>query len=66
LIEKNMMPDVLVMPELVVEVAADEITKSPTHTAGIALRFPWLIKIRDDKDVNSATNLEEVKQIKQG
>lgn len=66
IIDKNMMPDVLVEPKVVVEVAADEITKSPIHTAGVALRFPRLIKIREDKDVASATSIEELKDIKQG
>jgi len=44
----------------VVEVAADEITVSPTHTAGYALRFPRLVKFRDDKGVDQITTLEEV------
>jgi DNA ligase 1 len=65
-IDKNMMPDVLVEPSLVVEVAADEITKSPIHTAGVALRFPRLIKVRDDKNADQATTTAEIGQIKQG
>src|SRR3989339_1878295 len=43
-VHKNYTPDYWVTPSLVVEIAADEITKSPTHTAGIALRFPRLVK----------------------
>lgn len=62
-VDKSLIPDVWVDPELVVEVAADEITKSPVHTAGVALRFPRLVKFRDDKGVSEATTLEEVKQI---
>jgi DNA ligase 1 len=65
-IDKNMMPDIMVEPSLVVEVAADEITKSPIHTAGVALRFPRLIKVRDDKGVKNATSLQELNGIKQG
>lgn len=53
-------PDVWVEPRIVVELAADEITKSPTHTAGYALRFPRLVKIRDDKSVEQTTTLDEI------
>ncbi len=56
--------DVWVEPRLVVEIAADEITKSPVHTAGVALRFPRLVKFRDDKDITGVTSLAEVEQIR--
>jgi len=38
-VPKDLTPDYWVVPSLVVELAADEITKSPKHTAGLALRF---------------------------
>ncbi|MCB9813438.1 MAG: ATP-dependent DNA ligase [Pseudomonadales bacterium] len=59
-VEKSLFPDVWVSPELVVEIAADEITKSPSHTAGVALRFPRLIRFRDDKNWIDATTIEEL------
>lgn len=59
-VSKPLTPDFWVSPEVVVEIAADEITKSPNHTSGLALRFPRLIKIRDDKSINQATTLEEL------
>lgn len=59
----GLVPDVWVQPKLVVEIAADEITKSPIHTAGIALRFPRLVKFRDDKTWEQATTIVEMKQI---
>ncbi len=62
-VNDNLSPDVWVVPKIVVEVAADEITKSPIHTAGWALRFPRLVRIRDDKDVTQATSLDEAKLI---
>lgn len=62
-VHKNHTPDHWVTPSLVVEIAADEITKSPTHTAGIALRFPRLINFRDDKSPNDATTLKELKRL---
>ncbi len=59
-VDKLLVPDVWMLPELVVEIAADEITKSPSHTAGVALRFPRLIKFRDDKNWIDATTIAEL------
>lgn len=63
-VHKNLTPDVWVEPAIVVEIAADEITKSPVHTAKLALRFPRLVGFRDDKDWSQATTLQEFEQIK--
>jgi len=62
-VHKNLYPDVWVEPSLVVEIAADEITKSPIHSAGKALRFPRLERFRDDKRVEQATTVEELSTI---
>lgn len=62
-VHKDLEPDFWVAPSLVVELAADEITKSPKHTAGYALRFPRLIRFRDDKSPNQATTVKEIKSI---
>lgn len=59
-VHKNYTPDFWVIPSLVVEIAADEITKSPVHTAGLALRFPRLIRFRDDKNPSGATTVSEL------
>ena len=59
-VPKDLEPDYWVKPGLVVEIAADEITKSPKHTSGYALRFPRLVKFRDDKSVNQATTYSEI------
>lgn len=53
-------PAVFVEPRIIVEVGADEISISPTHTAGYALRFPRLLKFRDDKSPTDATTLNEI------
>lgn len=63
LVSGSLIPDVWVEPAIVVEVAADEITKSPNHAAGVALRFPRLVKFRMDKGVKGATTWEEFEQI---
>jgi DNA ligase-1 len=64
-VSKALVPDVWLRPELVVEIAADEVTRSPQHTAGVALRFPRLIKLRDDKNWQDATTLTQLKKIAQ-
>lgn len=60
IVEKSLMPDYIVKPKIVVEVGADEISISPMHSAKYALRFPRLIKFRQDKDATDATTLKEV------
>lgn len=60
LVDKALYPDVWAKPEIVVEIRADEITKSPAHTANYALRFPRLVDWRVDKVATDVTTLEEV------
>lgn len=62
-VPKELKPDVWVVPEIVVEIAADELTLSPLHTAGKALRFPRLIKFRTDKKWTQATTVVELEGI---
>jgi DNA ligase-1 len=62
-VHNDLKPDFWVKPDLVVEIAADEITKSPKHTAGLALRFPRLVRFRNDKSVRGATTLKEIKSL---
>jgi DNA ligase-1 len=64
-------PDVWVEPRFVVEVLADEITRSPLHTCGktgaepgYALRFPRLLDgVRSDKAPEDATTEREVLEL---
>ena len=65
MIKKEMIPDVWFKPNLVVEVLAAEVTKSPFHTCagGYALRFPRFLHIRDDKKAEQATTSKEVKDM---
>jgi DNA ligase-1 len=64
-------PSVWIKPEIVIEVIADEITRSPIHTAGkegsepgYALRFPRLVKFReDDKSAEDSTSVKELKEM---
>jgi DNA ligase-1 len=59
-VNKLLIPDVWVAPKIVVELAGDDLTKSPTHGAGIAVRFPRLVRIRDDKSAGQATTMSEL------
>ncbi len=63
LVSGSLIPDVWVEPKMVVEVAADELTKSPNHAGGLALRFPRLVKFREDKGAKDATTWKEVEEI---
>ncbi len=62
-VPKELIPDVWVRPEIVVVVKYDEISKSPLHTAGYALRFPRLISYREDKTAQQATTVKEIKKM---
>jgi DNA ligase 1 len=70
-VDSRMKPDVWVEPKIVVTVLADELTRSPVHTAGrdadgrgLALRFPRIVGfVRADKsaeDANTALEIEEM------
>ena len=67
---KELYPDVWTAPEIVCIIRADEITKSPTHTAGktahelgYALRFPRFMGYREDKSPEDATTVFELKEM---
>lgn len=77
-VDKLMDCDVWISPQIVVEIKADEITRSPVHTAGrvmkptksgnameveiagFALRFPRLVRFREDKSPEEVTTVSEV------
>ncbi len=74
-VEKPLYPDVWVKPEIVMEVDADEITRSPSHTAarsikadfekdpagkGLSLRFPRMKVWKRDKKAEQATTEAEL------
>jgi DNA ligase-1 len=53
-------PDIWVAPKIVVEIAGDDLTRSSTHGAGVAVRFPRLVRIRSDKSSAQATTVSEI------
>ncbi len=46
-----------VVPEVVVEIAFDRIMRSARHKSGFAMRFPRIVRIRDDK---TPTDIDEL------
>ncbi|MFQ5520635.1 MAG: ATP-dependent DNA ligase, partial [Candidatus Methylomirabilia bacterium] len=52
---------VTVRPEVVVEVAYNEIQKSPQYPSGFALRFARITRIREDKGPGQVTTLAELR-----
>jgi len=54
---------VVVVPKIVVEVAYNEIQKSPKYKCGMALRFARITRIRDDKNPEEADTIQKVKEI---
>jgi DNA ligase-1 len=66
-VDTILQPDVWVIPKYVITVKADEITRSPTHTAGMkdgigyALRFPRAVSfIRADKKAEDSNSVKDV------
>jgi len=54
---------VVVKPRIVVEVAYNEIQKSPKYKCGMALRFARITRIRDDKSPEEADTIQKVRRI---
>ena len=52
-----------VVPEVVVEIAFDRIQRSPRHDSGFALRFPRIVRIRDDKTPAEIDELATVEKL---
>ena len=52
-----------VRPEVVLEVTFDVVQKSARHKAGYALRFPRIVRIRDDKPASEIDTLQRVREL---
>ena len=60
---RETMGRVFVVPKIVVEVAYNEIQKSPKYSCGMALRFARITRIREDKGVEEADTIQRVREI---
>jgi DNA ligase-1 len=54
---------VVVVPRIVVEVAYNEIQKSPKYKSEMALRFARITRIREDKTPEQADTIQRVRDI---
>jgi len=54
-----------VKPELVFEIAFEGIAESKRHKAGLALRFPRILRWRTDKKANEINTLDDLRQLLQ-
>ena len=54
---------VVVIPKIVVEVAYNEIQRSPKYKSQMALRFARITRVRDDKTPQEADNIDKVREI---
>ena len=52
-----------VKPEIVLEVAFDGVQPSTRHKSGFALRFPRIVRIRDDKTPEQADGIDAVRAL---
>ena len=52
-----------VVPEVVVEIAFDRIMRSGRHRSGFAMRFPRIVRIRDDKTPSEIDTLAAVEAL---
>ncbi|MEO6729135.1 MAG: ATP-dependent DNA ligase [Candidatus Dojkabacteria bacterium] len=81
-VDKTLFPNVWIEPKIVMEIVADEITRSPNHTAargisakvkgddqekGLSIRFPRLKKWKRDKDLpNTVEEIVRMYELRKG
>ena len=53
----------VVEPKIVLEITFDRVQESPRHKSGYALRFPRILRLRDDKTVDEIDTLETVRKL---
>jgi len=52
--------EIEVKPEVIVEVAFEEIQKSPSYSSGLALRFPRFLLLREDRGVDDVSDINYI------
>jgi len=53
----------IVEPQIILEVTFDRVQKSARHKSGYALRFPRILRLRDDKNVAEIDTVETVRKL---
>lgn len=54
---------VVIKPEVIIEVAYEEIQKSPTYQSGYALRFPRFVRLREDRALDNISTKKDVETL---
>ena len=54
---------VMIRPRVVLEIAYEEIQKSPNYDSGYALRFPRLVRVRPDKGPEEADDVDRLSRL---
>ena len=71
-LKSGLKPDFYIEPSMVLEVLGAEVTLSPVHRcaygsirpeAGLAIRFPRMVRVRDDKGPAEATTSAEIEEM---
>jgi DNA ligase-1 len=57
---------VAIKPKLIVEIAFEEIQKSPTYSSGYALRFPRFVRVRDEMGLSDVSDLTKINDYFEG
>ncbi|MBV8066438.1 MAG: ATP-dependent DNA ligase [Candidatus Eremiobacteraeota bacterium] len=61
--EKARASEIPVEPRVVLEVAFDVVQESDLHESGFSLRFPRIVRVRDDKPLEEIDTLQRVREI---
>lgn len=59
-------PDKWIEPAVVLEIIGDEITDSSNTVVGFSIRFPRIIRIREDKNPDDITTVGEIQEMRGG
>jgi len=62
-IESENGTEIVISPSFVLEISYEEIQESPKYNSGYSLRFPRLVRLRDDKGITDIAPLEQVKTL---
>ena len=63
IIKKQSGKEVVVEPKIILEVGYEEIQKSPKYKSGYALRFPRLLRLREDKSPSDANTVNDIEKL---
>lgn len=63
LIVDNSSKEVIVQPKVILEIAYEEIQKSPSYSSGYALRFPRVLRLRPDRALDDIAHVDDIEEL---